>query len=648
MNLADMAVRYAERGLPVFPVRGKLPLTEHGFKDASTDVDTIRGWYERWPDANVAIPTGPASGLVVLDVDPRHDGGKSLAALEEKHGPLPLTLEVRTGGGGRHLFFALGNEQNVRNSAGKLGPGLDVRGDGGYIVAPPSIHPETKQPYVWTNKIKPAQTPAWLIRELSAPAAISESVSGAPIPAGQRNDTLTRIAGAMRRKGCTPEAIEAALLAENARRCSSPLPEQEVRSIAQSVSRYAPGPGAAETRSVEAPSGSEERQRTEFSPAFPKAAWRGVFADYRAAMQGATEASDVFHFAALWTRCAVALGRNVSFPYGMSLYPNVYLLVYGPTGDRKTTATRKATELGDQFKVVSGGGSGEGLADDFSGAEPGHGFLLHAEEFSQILRPGRWEGATLIPFLTQCFDCPDRYEMKFRKAPISLERPTPSLLAGATPEWFWQDFRTRDFQGGFGNRLFFLTGARKPVIALPDAPDLSKTSRAVNDLSIVEPCRAHFAPNARTLWEQFYLAWDAEEDRRDPLLLAAVKRIPAYIIKLGMVYASSERTLPEITLDQLSAAILVGRYGEVCARELLSLQNAGTNPKKELERRILAFVRGEPGWCVTKRATYKALWRHYSDAEAFHRAFDSLVRAGELFTRSMPRGRVEVSIESFE
>jgi hypothetical protein len=165
MNLVDTAVRYAERGLPVFPVRGKLPLTEHGFKDASTDAKTIRAWFERWPSANLAIPTGPASGLVVLDVDPRHDGDKSLAALEEKHGPLPLTLEARTGGGGRHLFFALGNGQNVRNSAGRLGPGLDTRGQGGYVVVPPSIHPETKQPYVWTHKVKPALAPLWLIQE---------------------------------------------------------------------------------------------------------------------------------------------------------------------------------------------------------------------------------------------------------------------------------------------------------------------------------------------------------------------------------------------------------------------------------------------------------------------------------------------------
>lgn len=396
-----------------------------------------------------------------------------------------------------------------------------------------------------------------------------------------------------------------------------------------------------------AKSDSESGERTEI-PLFPTAAWRGIFADYRSAMDRATEASDVSHFAALWSRGAVALGRRVEFFYGVRLFPNVFVVVYGPTGDRKTTATRRGTELGGAYKIIRGGGSGEGIADEFSNAEPGQGLLLYAEEFSQVLRPGRWDGATLIPFLTQCFDCPESYEMKFRKSPVNLERPTPSLLAGATPEWFWCDFRARDFQGGFGNRLFFLTGIRKPAIALPESPRLGEISAAVDRLSKIKPCEAHLASEARALWADFYRAWDSEERRRDPLLLAAVKRIPAYVLKLSMLYAAAERTLPEITLDQLAAAIQVGRYGEDCARELLSLQSAGTNPKKELERRILAFVIAQTRRITTKRDIYKHLWRHYTDAEAFNRAFDSLVRAGELFTKSAGRGSVWVSTDPLE
>lgn len=94
-------------------------------------------------------------------------------------------------------------------------------------------------------------------------------------------------------------------------------------------------------------------------PTFPEAAWRGIFADYRSAMRRATETSDAYHFAAVWTRCAVALGRRVQFPYGMGLFPNVYVVCFGPTGDRKSTATRRAMELGADFKVVVVEGRGK-------------------------------------------------------------------------------------------------------------------------------------------------------------------------------------------------------------------------------------------------------------------------------------------------
>jgi hypothetical protein len=243
---------------------------------------------------------------------------------------------------------------------------------------------------------------------------------------------------------------------------------------------------------------SKEAKSQEALPVFPEPAWRGIFADYRKANERATEASDVFHFAALWARCAAALGRRVHFSYGMTLYPNVYVVCFGPTGDRKTTATRQATELGNGIKIISGGGSGEGLADAFSQTAPGEGTLIHAEELSQILRPGRWEGSTLIPFLTQCFDCPGRYEMKFRKSPVSLERPTPNLLAGVTPEWFWRDFRVNDFQGGFGNRMFFVTGGAKDCVPRPASPDLFQISRAVEGLSEIEPREARFEGEGRS------------------------------------------------------------------------------------------------------------------------------------------------------
>ena len=148
-HLRSAALKYAAQGLSVFPCkpRGKTPLTKHGLKDATCDLDQIKAWWDRWPEANVAIATGAISGTIVLDVDPRHGGDDSLATLEASFGKLPETPTVLTGGGGLHIYFRHPGIE-IPNSAGRVGPGIDVRGDGGYVIAPPSIHASGNE-YLW-------------------------------------------------------------------------------------------------------------------------------------------------------------------------------------------------------------------------------------------------------------------------------------------------------------------------------------------------------------------------------------------------------------------------------------------------------------------------------------------------------------------
>jgi hypothetical protein len=111
-----------------------------GLNAATTEPGQVETWWSRWPAANVGIRTGAASGLVVVDVDPDHDGEASIERLIKSHGALPDGRVVRTGSGGRHLYFRHPGGL-VRNDAGRrLGPGLDIRGDGGYVIAPPSRH----------------------------------------------------------------------------------------------------------------------------------------------------------------------------------------------------------------------------------------------------------------------------------------------------------------------------------------------------------------------------------------------------------------------------------------------------------------------------------------------------------------------------
>jgi hypothetical protein len=191
------------------------------------------------------MATGSESGVFVLDVD-GEAGRASLAALITKHGPLPATLELKTGrvDGGKQFWYVWPSGYPIRNSTGKLGVGLDIRGDGGYCLIPPSVHRSGRN-YAWANPQYPvADAPTWLLEMASAPAPHPPRAPAAEIgilTEGRRNDGLTRLAGALRRKGLSQEQIETELFESNIRRCRPPLPDPEIRDIAASVARYAPG-----------------------------------------------------------------------------------------------------------------------------------------------------------------------------------------------------------------------------------------------------------------------------------------------------------------------------------------------------------------------------------------------------------------------
>ena len=187
-RMLDIALHLLSLGFAVFPVYtsrngvcacgnancgsiGKHPMTEHGHNDATTDREQVIEWWTQWPDANIGIATGPASGIFVVDLDVKDgvNGLETLRRLEEENGPLPPTLMVRTGSGGRHVIFRLpSNGTAIRNSQGRVGPGIDVRGDGGYIVAVGSMH-ESGECYGWVEGSSPlegvtiANSPRWLV-----------------------------------------------------------------------------------------------------------------------------------------------------------------------------------------------------------------------------------------------------------------------------------------------------------------------------------------------------------------------------------------------------------------------------------------------------------------------------------------------------
>lgn len=164
----EHALLYAAIGWRVMPIsrKNKIPCIKRWQEKASLNTEIIQEWWDKWPRSNIGIATGIGSNLVVLDIDHNKDGEKTLETLIKKHGKLPRTLESITGGGGRHLLFSHPNV-NIRNSVNKLGQGLDIRSDGGFIITPPSIHP-TGTTYAWKDPslllfLPPAPLPDWMI-----------------------------------------------------------------------------------------------------------------------------------------------------------------------------------------------------------------------------------------------------------------------------------------------------------------------------------------------------------------------------------------------------------------------------------------------------------------------------------------------------
>jgi hypothetical protein len=273
LDMKARALKYVARGFRVVamhPVKdgrcgcskgsacdrpGKHPMTKHGVNDASMDRDQIRAWWTESPDANIGIATGSEAGILVLDIDPRNKGMETLARLKKELGPLPDTVTVITGGGGRHLVFQHPIFPVRKDTSGKVfGPGIDVLSDGCIVIAPPSVHASGNHYRCVKGKAYRNREPApfpqpWLDRlRGDAPAqAKADSVPAAQVDGliteGRRNNYLTSFAGTLQRSGASPEALSAALSAENSAKCSPPLDAAEVKGIVVSITRYPALPG---------------------------------------------------------------------------------------------------------------------------------------------------------------------------------------------------------------------------------------------------------------------------------------------------------------------------------------------------------------------------------------------------------------------
>lgn len=248
-SMYDAAIEYAKKGFAVFPLkyRDKVPLTRNGCKDATTDAVQIKAWWQKYPNANIGLATGSVSqNVFVIDLDIDEDRGidgyHSLEDWQREHGDFPETWTAITGRGGYHLYYR-GNGR-IKNRAGII-DGVDIRGNGGYVVAPPSIHKNGNR-YEWEYSpdefeiAKADNNVEYFLNHDDQKQGTAFTMPNI-VAAGQRNQMLFRFACMMQAKGASDQSVFAATMAENESSCSPPLTEQEVKVIVSSATRYDKG-----------------------------------------------------------------------------------------------------------------------------------------------------------------------------------------------------------------------------------------------------------------------------------------------------------------------------------------------------------------------------------------------------------------------
>ena len=394
--ISKTAERYIEAGFEVFPLQKneKIPIQySNGVLDASANVGQISRWFvERYPGHNIGVKT--TSELFVVDIDGKNDGFASwrqlIGVLNE--GKEIDTFTVTTGSGnGKHIYLKNTADISIRNSASLIGGGIDIRGDGGYVV---SANSKTKQIYEAIGNLDNiAEAPKWLldiIKDKAKKEVVELNTEDGLIPNGQRNESLTTLAGGMRRIGLNEQMISAALLKVNPEIFQQPLPDNEVMNIAKSISRYEPDSDRIKKMTVEVPKLVDHLRPVENSYVNPF--FQGSFLErWVNFSQTRNDSPPAYHeMGGLMVLASVTYGVNLFsnfFPEGLAT--NFYAILVGDSGRaRKSTVLSFVKEMINALNpavLLPDHSSPEGFMQALSRAEA-HASMRLSDEFGDDLK----------------------------------------------------------------------------------------------------------------------------------------------------------------------------------------------------------------------------------------------------------------------
>jgi hypothetical protein len=513
---------------------------------------------------------------------------------------LPKTLCAKTGRRGTdgkrkgcHYYFRAPVGVAIRNSAGILGKGLDIRADGGYVVAPPSLHPSGLL-YEWLAPEQPlADVPPWMLAKLAGAKHAPEAVwaQGEAIAEGGRNHALASLAGTMRRRGMTPEAIEAALVVENDTHCKPPLLASEVRNIARSVARYPP---AAPVRSVElAPEPVVSKQPRQMPDPLAEAAYYGLAGEFTRLVGPETEADPAALLFQFLASMGSVIGRGPHYRVGAARhYANLFMVIVGNSAKaRKGTSwgeVHGACELIDlswwKRRITSGLSTGEGLIhavrDEIRESvpikekgkvaeyqeqvtDPGEAdkrLLCVESELGRALQAAARDGNTLSPVIRLAWDG-DALRVLTKNSRETCAEPHISIIGHITNTELQRLLTESDAANGFANRFLWVCSTRSQCLPFGGKVDAAALSlfceRARDAVTFARTVQeVGWAPDAAQRWADEY---PQLSEGKPGLFGQVTARAEAQAIRLALVCALLDKSA-EIRLEHLSAALELWRY----------------------------------------------------------------------------------------
>ncbi len=672
-EILSAALGYAKRGWHVFPcfeatAAGKCACMDAACEDmgkhprirrwpdlATTDARTIRAWWRKWPSANIGITSGKRSNLIMIDVDGA-DGDQALLALEQELGELPKTLKVKTGRPQGSQFYFLSPDREIKSRNGELGDHLDVKGEGGYAIAPPSLH-ETARRYQFLNTLEPSALPSdWVDRLVSLGQSTAPTIVEEEIPESTRNATLTSLAGSMRRRGMGEEEILAGITATNRLRCDPPLPTPEVEAIARSAARYQPTDPSLSSQSASWPAPLAEE------------AFHGLAGEIVRAIRPHTEADDAALLIHVLESFGNAVGRGpFALADGAEHHANIFAVLVGDTATaRKGTAQvrvqrffKEADAAWAANHVKGGLSSGEGLIwnvrDPITKTEAikskgqvigyeevlvdeGVGdkrLLLVETEFAQPLTVMRREGNILSPIIRAAWDSGSLATLT-KNSPAKATDAHVSIIGHITRDELRRRLGALDASNGFANRFLWLCAKKSKL--LPFGGRLGDTEIVPLGRSLADALTTAsgfgligWGKKSKKLWEKVYpeLASDV------PGLAGAVtSRAEPQVLRLALLYALLDKS-KFIADKHLKAALAVWRYCADSARYIF-----GEATGNSVADRVLQFVQRSP--TGRTRTEINSLFGGHKSAAEIEAAITPLEANGKLrIDRTATGGRAE-------